>query len=415
LGTLSDEPPRVVITGLGVVSPLGRGAESLWRGLLEGRSAVDVLSGLDTAGAGPYIGAQVRDYAPPADLPVRQAGLGPSLAGLSRSHLFAVDAALQALSNARLPIEAGTAGQVAVIAGTALGGDPSGPVAASLGAQGPSFTALAGAASGTWALGLGAAIIRRGQAKVAVCGGTEAPLTPEVLHDLDGRGFLSHRHDDPAGACRPFDVDRDGTVLGEGAAFLVLEERDLALSRGATIYAEVVGFGAAYQPASPAGGPAAAGEETTPGAGAPDPVLAGRTLQMALMEKPLLQGEIDLYWACASAIPEHDRLETAAVKRVFGGGAYRLTLTASKGATGHLLGASGALEAAACALALRNQSVPPTVNCEEPDPACDLDIVRGKPRQERLTHVMSYVFGPDLPAGQAGGHHACLILGAPGE
>ena len=405
---MNDEPPRVVITGLGIVSPLGRGTDSFWRGLLEGRSAVDVLSHIDMAGTPAPPGAPVRDYTPPA-------GLGPSLASVRRSHVFAVDAALQAQSDARLPIDAATAGQVAVVVGTALGGDPSGPVAAALGVQGPAFTALAGAASGTWAVGLGAAMIRRGQARAAFCGGTEAPLTAEVLRDFDARSLLSHRHDDPAGTCRPFDVARDGTVLGEGAAFLVLEERDLALSRRATVYAEVVGFGAAYQPASPAAGPASAQEESALGAGEPDPVLAGRALQMALMEKPLLQGEIDLYWACGSAIAEHDKLEVATVKRVFGGGAYRLTLTACKGATGHLLGASGALEAAACALALKNQSVPPAVNCEKPDPACDLDIVRGEPRQERLAHAMSYVFGIDLPAGQAGGHHACLILAAPGD
>ena len=394
----------MVITGLGAVSPLGRGAESLWRGLLEGRSAVGVLSHLDMAGAGPPLGAPVRDYAPPDTSP----------AGLPRSHLFAVDAALQAQSDAKLLIDSATAGQVAVVVGTALGGDPSGSVAAALGIQGPAFTALAGAASGTWAIALGAAIIRRGQARVAFCGGTEAPLTSEMLSDLDARGLLSQRRDDPAGACRPFDVAHDGSVLGEGAAFLVLEERDLALGRGAPVYAEVVGFGAAYQPASAEGGPASTRPESVQGVKGPDSVLAGRALQMALMEKPLLQGEIDLYWACASAIPEHDRMETAAVKRVFGGGAYRLTLTASKGATGHLLGASGALEAVACALALKNQSVPPAVNCEEPDPACDLDIVRGKPRQERLAHAMSYAFGIDLPAGQAGGHHACLILAAQG-
>lgn len=381
---MSDEPPQVAVTGLGVVSPLGRGHERLWRGLLEGRSAVGLLSDLDAADLGACIGAQIRDYAPPG-------GLDPSLAGLRRSHLFAVDAALLAVSDAQLAIGPRTAGQVAVIAGSTPGSDPSGPVAAAVGAQGPAFAALAGAASGTWALGLGAAIIRRGQARAVVCGGTEAPLTPDVLRDFDAWGLLSHRHEEPAGACRPFDRAHDGTALGEGAAFLVLEERNLALSRGAAVYAEVVGFGAADQPGS--------------GGEPPDPVAAGRALQMALMEKPLLQGEVDLYWACASAVPEHDRLETATVKRVFGGGAYRLTLTASKGATGHLLGASGALEAVACALALKNQTVPAAVNCDQPDPDCDLDIVRGKPRQERLSHAMSYAFGPD-------GRHACLILAA---
>ena len=381
---MTNEPPRVVVTGLGVVSALGRGHEPFWRGLLEGRSAVRLLSGLDAADLGPRVGAQISDYAPPA-------GLDASPAGLKRSDLFAVDAALLALSDAQLPVGPSTAGQVAVIVGTAPGSDPSRAVAASLGAQGPAFTTVAGATSGTWALGLGTAIIRRGQAIAVVCGGTEAPLTPDVLRDFDARGLLSHRHEDPAAACRPFDRDHDGTALGEGAAFLVLEERDLALSRGAAVYAEVVGFGAADQPGS--------GEEP------PDPAAAGRALQMALVEKPLLQREVDLYWACASAVPEHDRLETAAVKRVFGGGAYRLTLTASKGASGHLLGASGALEAMACALALKNQTVPAAVNCDQPDPDCDLDIVRGKPRQERLSHAMSYAFGPD-------GRHACLILAA---
>lgn len=381
---MSDEPPRVVVTGLGVVSALGRGHERLWQGLLEGRSAVGLLSGLDAAGLDASIGAQIHDYAPPATLDA-------SLAGPRRSDLFAVDAAHLALSDAQLPVGPRTAAQVAVIVGSAPGSDPSGPVAAALGAQGPAFTTVSGATSGTWALGLGAALIRRGQAVAVVCGGTEAPLTPNVLRDFDARGLLSHRHEDPARACRPFDRAHDGTALGEGAAFLVLEERDLALGRGAAVYAEVVGFGVADQPG--------------PGGEPPDPAAAGRALQTALMEKPLLQGEMDLYWACASAVPEHDRLETAAVKRVFGGGAYRLTVTASKGATGHLLGASGALEAMACALALKNQTVPAAVNCDEPDPDCDLDIVRGKPRQERLSHAMSYAFGPE-------GRHACLILAA---
>jgi 3-oxoacyl-[acyl-carrier-protein] synthase II len=398
---LSDEPPRVVITGLGVISPLGRGADSLWQRLLQGRSGARVLRGLDAPGTGPYVGGEVRDYAPPA-------GLGLTRAGLRRSHLFAVDAALLAVADAKLPIGTQTAAQVSVIAGTAMGGDAAAPVAAALGAQGPTLTALAGGASGTWAIGMGAAVIRSGQARAAICGGTEAPLAAEVLAGFDARGLLSHRHKDPSTACRPFDVARDGTVLGEGAAFLVLEERDLALSRGATAYAEVAGFGAAYQAAS-------SGEEHQPDAGPPDPAVAGRALQAALMEKPLLQGEIDLYWACAPAIPEHDTAEIAAVKRVFGGTAYRLTVTASKGATGHMLGASGALEAAACVLAIKNQIVPPTANCDEPDPACDLDIVRGPARPERLGHVMSYAFGPDLPGRQAGGHHACLILAAPEE
>ena len=389
---MTDEPPRVVITGLGAVSPLGRGADSLWRALLEGQSAVGTLSGLDAPDLGPQVAAQIRDYAPPP-------GLDSSLVGLRRPHLLAVDAALLAVADARLPIVPQTAGQVAVVVGSALGGDPSGPVARALGAQGPAFTALAGACSGTWALGLGAAIIRRRQVMAAVCGGTEAPLTPEVLHHFEARGLLSHRRQEPAGACRPFDAAHDGTVLGEGAAFLVLEERDLALSRGAPVYAEVVGLGAAHQ----------SDGET------PDPVTAGEALRSALMERPLLQGEIDLYWACAPGIPEHDRLETTAVKRFFGGGAYRLAVAASKGATGHLLGASGALEAMACALALRHQTIPPAVNCDQPDPECDLDIVRGGPRQERLTNAISYAFGPDLPAGQAGGHHACLILAAPAD
>jgi 3-oxoacyl-[acyl-carrier-protein] synthase II len=240
------------------------------------------------------------------------------------------------------------------------------------------------------AIGLGAAMIRSGEAMVAVCGGAEAPLTLETLSAFDGQGLLSHSNDDPAGACRSFDARRDGFVLGEGAAALVLERSDVAEGRGARIYAEIAGYGATSQREDGA---------------RLSPFDAGRAMQRALMQEPILQNEIDYYCAHAPGSPEADRLETQAIERLFGrSAASKLTISSVKPMTGYLLAASPALDAIVCIKALEAQTVPPTINLSEADPECDLDYVPNEPRQERLSYAMSYAFG-------LGGRHACLIFG----
>jgi 3-oxoacyl-[acyl-carrier-protein] synthase II len=389
----TEDERRVVVTGLGAVTALGQDVQTIWSSLLAGRSGIGPIASFDASSLACRIAAEVRDYAPPPRLDADHASR------VGRASLFAVDAALQAIADAELLLTPENASQVGVVMGTALGraggnapADLSSEVRAALEAAGPSLTLSAGGACGAMAIGLGAAMIRSGEAMVAVCGGADAPLTLETLSAFDEQGLLSHGNDDPAGACRPFDARRDGFVLGEGAAALVLERSDVAEGRGARIYAEIAGYSATSQ----------RGDDARL-----SPIDAGRAMQRALMQEPILQNEIDYYCAHAPGSFEADRLETQAIERLFGqSAAAKLTISSVKPMTGHLLAASSALEAIVCIKALEAQTVPPTINLGEADPECDLDYVPNEPRQERLSYAMSYAFG-------LGGRHACLIFGKP--
>jgi 3-oxoacyl-[acyl-carrier-protein] synthase II len=257
--------------------------------------------------------------------------------------------------------------------------------------RGPNFAVVTACATGTNAIGEATEVIRRGQADAMIAGGSEAVIVPISMASLGVMGALSTRNDDPQRASRPFDLDRDGFVLGEGAAVLVLEELEFAEARGAPILAEVLGYGStndAYHISAPAEN----------GAG------AARCMQMALDDAGLLTSEIDYINAHGTSTPLNDKSETAAIKTVFGEQAYEVPISSTKSMTGHLLGASGAVEALICTQTLQTGILPPTINYETPDPECDLDYVPNTARPWEVQRVMSNSFG-------FGGHNASIILG----
>jgi 3-oxoacyl-[acyl-carrier-protein] synthase II len=265
-----------------------------------------------------------------------------------------------------------------------------GMIAIFLGLRGPNMAVVTACATGTNSIGEAAEVIRRGQADVMLAGGSEAVIVPIAMASLSVMGALSTRNDDPERASRPFDLNRDGFVMGEGAAVLVLEALEFAQQRGANILAEINGYGStndAYHISAPAEN----------GAG------AARCMQMALENAGLGVADIDYINAHGTSTQLNDKSETAAIKSVFGEAAYNLPISSTKSMTGHLLGASGALEALVCVKALQDGIVPPTINYETPDPVCDLDYVPNQARRVTLRHVMSNSFG-------FGGHNATIIL-----
>ena len=409
------EEREVVITGLGAVTPLGRDVDSLWEGLTAGRSGIGPISSFDAASYSSRIAGEVREFTPHPDLPEKQA------ARLDRGALFAADAALQALADAALPLTPENAVQVGLALGAARPGEttvweghrafhekgaeafsagyigrtlPSAPaaqVAAALGVRGPTLAVSAGGASGSVALALAAGMVRRGEVEVAFAGGADAPITPPALAAFCAMNVLTQRNDEPARASRPFDAEADGFALAEGAAVLVLEHESLARERGARIYARLSG----------------AGSVTEPGVFVPSSQEAGRSIQLALREPALLQSEIDYFCAYAPGTPELDRMETEAIKRIFGElTASKLTLSAPKSMLGHLLGAAGGVDAIVCVKAIQTGVIPPTINLEHPAEGCDLDYTPNEARQQAVRHAMSYAFG-------FGGHHVALCFSAP--
>jgi 3-oxoacyl-[acyl-carrier-protein] synthase II len=339
---------------------------------------------------------------------------------MDRFSQFAVAAAQQAVADSGLKVDDSTRDRVGVVVGTGIGGlgtlfeqvkvyydrGPSrvspftvpmmlpdtggGMIAIFLGLRGPNMAVVTACATGTNSIGEAAEVIRRGQADVMLAGGSEAVIVPIAMASLSVMGALSTRNDDPERASRPFDLNRDGFVMGEGAAVLVLEALEFAQQRGATILAEITGYGStndAYHISAPA--------ENGEG--------AARCMQMALENAGLAMEEIDYINAHGTSTPLNDKSETAAIKTVFGERAYHVPISSTKSMTGHLLGASGALEALICVKAMQDGIMPPTINYETPDPACDLDYVPNQARRASLRHVMSNSFG-------FGGHNATIIL-----
>lgn len=409
------EERDVVVTGLGVVCALGNEVSSFWAALVAGRSGVGPIAGFD---ASPYpcrIAAEVRAYTPPERLSPEQA------ARLDRGALFAVDAALQALADAGLPLTPENAPAVGLVVGSARPGESSVwagqrafheaggqsmsagyigrtlansasmQVAEALGIRGPSLAVAAGGASGHAAVHAALRMVQRGEVQVAFAGGADAAITPPALAAFCALNLLSTRNDEPARAVRPFDAEADGFVLAEGAAFLVLEEASLAQERGARVYARLAG----------------AGSVTEPGAQIPSAAEAGRALQAALREPALLQGEIDYVCAYAAGTPPLDRVETEAIKRIFGElTASKLTLSAPKSMLGHLLGAAGVVDAIVCVKAIETGVIPPTINLEQPAEGCDLDYTPHEARRQPVRHALTYGYG-------FGGHHLALCFSAP--
>jgi len=405
---------RVVITGVGAVTPIGTGADGLWSGLAARASAVRPITRFDPTPFRSRIAAEIPDFRPQDHLDAKRAKR------LDRFSQLAVTSARFALADAELDPSREDGERVGAMMGSALGGvafaeaqvegfradgprglDPalalavfpgaaSCNIAIEFGFSGPNSTNAMSCASGTIAVGDAFHAIRAGLADVMLAGGAEAPLAPMTYAAFSVIRAMSTRNDDPAHASRPFDEARDGFVMGEGAAVLVLEERQRALARGAKLYAEVVGYAStndAYHMTAPR----------------PDGRQAARAMRLALADGDVAPTDVGYINAHGSSTPLNDSTETAAIKQVFGAHAYRLTVSGTKGYYGHALGASGAIEAGICALAMQRRWLPPTLNLECPDPACDLDCLPGDGRAAAPEIVLSNSFG-------FGGINASLVL-----
>ncbi len=411
---MQREPRRVVITGIGAVTPIGTGREGFWEGLKARRSVVGPVTRFDPTPFRSRIAAEIPDFRPSDFMDDRR------LRRLDRFGQLSIAAARMAIQDAGLDFAREDRDQVGAMMGTALGGvayaeeqyprymkggprevDPtlaltvfagagSCNLAIEFGISGPNSTNGMSCASGTIAVGDGFRAIRRGEADVMLAGGAEAPLAPLCFGAFAIIRAMSTRNDDPSAASRPFDQERDGFVMAEGAAVLVLEERSRALARGAPIYAEVMGYGLTND----------AHHMTVP---RPDGRQAARAMRLALQEANISAGEVGYINAHGSSTPLNDPTETGAIRQVFDGHASTVPVSGTKGYYGHALGASGAFEAAICALASANRWLPPTVNLEHPDPACDLHYLAGEGQVADPEFILSNSFG-------FGGINACLVF-----
>jgi 3-oxoacyl-[acyl-carrier-protein] synthase II len=405
---------RVVVTGIGAITPIGITRRTLWDGVRAERSAVRSLTRFDPSIFRSHNAAEVNDFVPGDHLDAKR------VKRLDRFGQFSVVAARQALDDAHIDLAAEDRDRIGTMMGSALGGvayaehqlglfltqglravEPSLAlsvfggasscnIAIEFGVRGPNSTNAMSCASGTIAIGEAFRQIRDGYADVMISGGAEAPLSPLCFGAFALIRAMSTRNDDPTSASRPFDRDRDGFVMGEGSAVLILEERSRALARGAPIYAELLGFGLTND----------AHHMTAP---LPDGSQAARSMRIALDDAGVAPNEVAYVNAHGSSTPLNDPTETIAIKRVFGDHAYRIPVSSTKGYYGHALGASGAIEAAICALALTNRWVPPTVNLKSPDEACDLDYVPSNGREADLDVVVSNSFG-------FGGINAAIVM-----
>ena len=410
---------RVVITGLGAITPVGNSVEETWQSLVEGRSGAGPITLFDPTGLESQFAAEVKGFDPVALLGRREARR------MDRFTQFAVAAAGQAIADAGLKITSENAHRIGCVMGCGIGGistlltehqvmqvkgfervspflvpmmlpDASpGQIAIQYGLKGPNMAIVTACASSANAIGEATEMIRRGAADIIVGGGAEAGLVPLALAGFNVMGAISRRNDAPQKASRPFDAHRDGFVPGEGSAVLILESLEHAQARGARIYAEMLGYGAsadAFHITAP--------DETGEGA-----VLAMRA---AIAQSKLKPSEIGYLNAHGTSTVLNDKTETLAIKQVFGEAAYKLPISSTKSMTGHLLGGAGALEAIVCVRALQTGILPPTINHEMPDPACDLDCIPNVARHVPIKTAMSNSFG-------FGGHNACLILGTYAE
>lgn len=405
---------RVVVTGLGVVSPVGSTVSSMWEALIAGKSGVDYISSFDPAPFETKFAAEVKDF--DASMYVS----GKEARRMDRFTQFAVAASLQATEAAGLTINDNTAEETGVIIGnsvcgllsvseqfkilseigprrvspvlapTMTGDAASVQVSLTLGAKGVNYAISSACSSGSDAIGQAYNIIRQGNARVMVAGGTEAPIIPLVLAAFGAIRALSTKNDNPQASCQPFDAERDGFVLGEGAGMMVLEDAAYASERGAPIQAEIVGYGATSD----------AFHLTQP---SPDGVSAVRAVKLALERAGLSPDEIDYINAHGTATLLNDRMETNVIKSMFGDMAYHIPVSASKSMVGHLLGAAGSIEAIITILAMNHGVIPPTINLTHPDPECDLDYVPNQARRAKIGAAMSNSFG-------FGGHNSVLIF-----
>jgi 3-oxoacyl-[acyl-carrier-protein] synthase II len=407
---------RVVITGMGVITPVGCEVDSFWKALLEGRSGVGPITHFDASRLPCRIAGEVTGFDPEDFMPAKEARR------MSRVSQMGVAASMAAVADAELPIPLPDPEEVGVYVGTAVGGVdrldrgiqnfrsngvgrvnpfsapavlpnmPAFHITHQFGALGPNTTVTTSCASGTQVIGEAADVIRAGRANVIIAGGTEAVITDFAIAAFSAmRALPTGFNEDPQHASRPFDARREGFILSEGAAFLVLEDLEHACSRGAPrIYAEVSGYASSSDAFHVA---------------APDPSAAGaiRTMKWALRAADIEPHQVDYINAHGTGTPANDSVETLAIKQLFGEHAYDMPISSTKSMLGHALGASGAIEAVACALTIERGQIHPTINYEHPDPECDLDYVPGKPRTADVRVILSNSFG-------LGGQNACLVL-----
>ena len=405
---------RVVVTGIGLVTPLGSDRETTWKNLINGESGVDYIGAFDAEGFESRIAGEVTDFAPEVILGRRQAKR------MDRFAQFACVASLEALEHAGIDMEDETAERVAVLIGSGVGGiitiseqieilndrgprrvNPflipmmlgdmaSGQVSMTIGAKGPNFSVVSACATGTDSIGEAAEMIRRGVVDVAIAGGSEAAICPIGVSGFNACKALSTRNDDPQGASRPFDAERDGFVLGEGAGVIVIESLKHAEKRGAEVLCELVGYGATSD----------AHHVTQPH---PEGEGAAEAMKIAIEQAGIDREEVAYINAHGTSTPLNDKFETIAVKKAFGDHAAKLSMSSTKSMTGHLLGAAGGIEAGFSVLAISESAVPPTINLENPDIDCDLDYVPNMAKRGRVPVVMSNSLG-------FGGHNASVLF-----
>jgi 3-oxoacyl-[acyl-carrier-protein] synthase II len=405
---------RVVVTGLGLITPLGVGVEKSWNALIRGESGIRKITRFDASAFPTQIAGEVEGFNPEDYIEPKE------IKKMDRFIHFGVAAAIMAIDDSGLKIDEKNAGRVGVIVGAGMGGLPAiehyhkillekgpkritpffipmliinlaaGQISIRLGAKGPNSSPATACATGSHAIGDAFKIIQRGDADAMLAGGTESVITTMGIGGFNAMKALSTRNDEPERASRPFDKDRDGFVMGEGAGLLVLEELEHALRRKARIYAEITGYGLtgdAYHITSPAPG----------GEG------AVRCMQMALKDGNASPADVDYINAHGTSTKHGDELETSAIKTVFGEHAYKLAVSSTKSMTGHLLGAAGGVEAVISVLSIEKQMAPPTINLDNPDPECDLDYVPHKAKELEVNMSLSNSFG-------FGGTNACLLF-----
>lgn len=413
---MNSDTPRVFVTGAGVLSPVGNNVEDCWRNLIDGKSGAAPITRFDASDYETRFACEVKDFSFEGLIDRKDAKR------MDRFVQFAVVASHEALRSAGLGDGIPDAERVGVIVGSGIGGMETfeeqhtnllqkghrrvspffipmmisdmaaGQVSITFGLKGPNFATVSACASGAHAIGESLRLLRAGDADVMLCGGAEATITPMAVAGFGNMRALSTRNDDPLHASRPFDIGRDGFVIGEGAGMLVLETEAHAKARGATLICELAGYGAsgdAYHMTAPC----------VDGDG------AARAMRRALADAHIAPDDVGYINAHGTSTPAGDPIEVTAVKTVFADHAQRLWMGSTKSMTGHLLGAAGGLEAVVCALALQRGIVPPTINLESPDPQCNLDLVPNTARNAKLKAVMSNSFG-------FGGHNVSLLMRA---
>lgn len=411
---MASDESRVVITGMGCISPLGLDMATTWKNLLAGKSGIDHISLFDASNLTSRIAGEVKGFEPTDYIGKKESRR------MDRFAQFSVAAAMQAIESAKLGVNEANESQIGIIVGSGIGGlttlynqtkilveegpDRISPflvpmmisdmaaaqISITLGIKGLNLGVTSACSSGSDALGVAYELIKRGDARIALSGGSEAIVNPLGVAAFAALKALSTRNDDPQQASRPFDVDRDGFVIGEGACIHILENLEHALERGAPILAEIIAYGASgdafhiTQPQDDGNG-------------------AVRAMCLAVEKAGITPEEIDYVNAHGTSTPLNDRVETLALKTAFGDRAYKIPVSSTKSMTGHLIGAAGAVEAAVCVSAIQSGMIPPTLNLTNPSPECDLDYVPNVARQVEVNVAMSNTFG-------FGGHNSVLIL-----